>query len=87
VQVLAYSLGHVSGGHFNPAVTFACLIFGQIGPLQAICYMVSQCLGSIVGVFIIKYALALVGRRSQPMPQPMPLSFSIWENRPGKGVF
>jgi aquaporin Z len=26
IMVLVYSVGHISGGHFNPAVTFSTLV-------------------------------------------------------------
>lgn len=47
------ALGAVSGGHFNPAVTFAMLITGRITPLGAAGYWVAQLLGGLAGAFFI----------------------------------
>lgn len=34
--------GSVSGGHFNPAVTFMTLVKGDVSSLKATCYVVAQ---------------------------------------------
>ncbi len=47
------AVGHVSGGHFNPAVTFGFLITGNIAPLTAVAYWGSQLLGAVIGVLLL----------------------------------
>ncbi|HEX6947174.1 MAG TPA: aquaporin [Acidimicrobiia bacterium] len=47
------ALGHVSGGHFNPAVTLGMLVDRRIGLSDAIGYWVGQIAGGIVGSLII----------------------------------
>jgi len=47
------ALGAISGGHFNPAVTFAMLITGRITPVGAAGYWVAQLLGGLVAAFFI----------------------------------
>lgn len=47
------ALGAISGGHFNPAVTFAMLITGRITPVGAVGYWVAQLLGGLVAAFFI----------------------------------
>jgi aquaporin Z len=49
----AYALGHISGGHFNPAVTLGILTARRIGPRQAVIYIVAQVIGAIVAAAII----------------------------------
>ena len=49
IAALAYSIGPISGGHMNPAVSFSFLLIGKLDPLSTIAYIVSQCLGAIVG--------------------------------------
>jgi aquaporin TIP len=49
LAVLIYGTAAISGGHLNPAVTFALTITGQIPPLKMIVYWVAQLCGGILG--------------------------------------
>lgn len=53
VTVMAYAVGGISGGHFNPAVTLAMLMNKRIDVKGAIQYVLSQFLGAIVGSSLI----------------------------------
>jgi len=48
LAVLVSALGPVSGGHFNPAVTFAVWMTGRIAPAMAGMYVVAQLAGAVV---------------------------------------
>lgn len=48
LMVMVYAGGHISGGHYNPAVTTAVLIRGAIEMKEALMYMVFQFAGAIV---------------------------------------
>lgn len=43
------TVGHVSGGHINPAVTVGMLVGGKIKIVRAIFYIIAQCAGSTAG--------------------------------------
>lgn len=45
LAVFAASFGHISGVHFNPAVTLGVLIAGEIQALMAVFYVCMQLLG------------------------------------------
>ncbi|HYL40155.1 MAG TPA: aquaporin, partial [Candidatus Binatus sp.] len=45
--------GHVSGGHFNPAVSLAAIFDGRIDPLPGIGYMVFQVIGAILASLMV----------------------------------
>jgi aquaporin Z len=49
----AYAFGHISGGHFNPAVTLGVLTAGRIKVREAVVFIVTQVVGAIVGSAII----------------------------------
>jgi aquaporin Z len=49
----AYAFGHISGGHFNPAVTLGILTARRIGGRHAAVYIVAQLAGAIVAAAII----------------------------------
>lgn len=42
-----YAFGHISGGHFNPAVTLAMLADRRTTPMEAVGYIVAQVIGAI----------------------------------------
>ncbi len=49
----AYALGHISGGHFNPAVTLGVLAAKRIEAREAGVYIVAQVVGAIIGAAVI----------------------------------
>ncbi|MFZ5993262.1 MAG: MIP/aquaporin family protein [Deinococcota bacterium] len=53
IALMVITLGHVSGGHFNPAVTFGMLLTGRIHPASAVGYWVAQLLGGLVAALFI----------------------------------
>merc|ERR1740116_694282 len=53
ITVLASAIGHYSGGHINCAVTFGLLVAGQIGGMEAICIVLSQLVGSVMGAGVL----------------------------------
>ena len=53
VVTAAYALGHISGGHFNPAITLGVLTARRIEAREAIVYIVAQVVGAILGSGIV----------------------------------
>ncbi|WP_206861143.1 aquaporin Z [Lysobacter changpingensis] len=49
----AYALGHISGGHFNPAVSFGLWAGGRFPARELVPYIVAQVLGGIFAGFIL----------------------------------
>ena len=49
VLTMAYAVGHISGGHFNPAVSFGLWISGRFSAKELLPYIVSQCVGAVAG--------------------------------------
>ena len=49
----AYALGHISGGHFNPAVTAGLVAGGRFPAAKAAAYVAVQVLGAIVGAVLV----------------------------------
>ena len=47
VLTMAYAVGHISGGHFNPAVSFGLWAGGRFSAKELLPYIVSQCAGAI----------------------------------------
>ncbi len=57
VLTIAYSLGHISGAHLNPAVTFGLWAGGRFSGKDILPYVVSQILGAILAATVL-YVIA-----------------------------
>lgn len=53
LTVLIYLFSGISGAHFNPIVSFAFALAGQMGFFLMIAYIIVQCVGAIVGGAIV----------------------------------
>lgn len=53
VVTIAYSLGHISGAHLNPAVTIGLWMGGRINAGQILPYVISQILGAIAAAGVL----------------------------------
>ena len=53
IATMIYAVGHISGAHFNPAVTAAFFFLKRISSKKMICYICSQFLGAIIATSII----------------------------------
>lgn len=47
VLTMAYAMGHISGGHFNPAVSFGLWAGGRFSAKELVPYIIAQCVGAI----------------------------------------
>jgi len=63
IASLAIMIGHVSGGHLNPAVTVGMIFGGKISVIQGLLYIVAQCVGGVVGT-ALTYACTTVDMRN-----------------------
>jgi len=57
VLSMAYAVGHVSGGHFNPAVTLGLWAAGRCANYHVIPYIIAQVVGAIAAAAVL-YAIA-----------------------------
>src|SRR5688572_24110028 len=66
LMVMVYMGGHVSGAHYNPAISFAVFLRGKMksaGELAS--YILSQVLGAIAAALVVR---ALLGETFAPAP-------------------
>ncbi|XP_060598108.1 aquaporin-4-like [Ruditapes philippinarum] len=54
IAVCIQMIGHVSGGHMNPAVSIAMAVANWISPTRAFLYVCAQSAGGILGSFLLK---------------------------------
>jgi aquaporin Z len=55
VLTMAYAVGHISGGHFNPAVTAGVVAAGRMPIATAIGYVIAQVLGACAASAVLAY--------------------------------
>src|ERR1700680_2564577 len=53
VLTMAYAVGHISGGHFNCAVTVGLWTAGDFKAKDVIPYIIAQVVGAIVGAAVL----------------------------------
>lgn len=53
VLTMAYAVGGVSGGHFNPAVTVGLTVAGRFPAKDVIAYVIAQLIGAIVAALVL----------------------------------
>lgn len=58
VLMMAYAVGHISGGHFNPAVTLGLVAGGRFPAGDAVGYIMAQVAGGIVAAAILSFIAA-----------------------------
>ncbi|CAG9575849.1 unnamed protein product [Danaus chrysippus] len=54
VFAIVSAIGHVSGGHVNPAVTVGMAATGRVKPVRAVLYIIAQCAGAAAGSGLLK---------------------------------
>lgn len=58
VLTMAYAVGHISGGHFNPAVSLGLMIGGRFEAKDLLPYWVAQVTGAIVAALLLYVILS-----------------------------
>lgn len=53
VVAMAYGLGHVSGAHLNPAVSFGCFVNGRMSAKEFLKYSAFQIVGAILAALVL----------------------------------
>jgi len=57
LMVMIYAGGHISGAHYNPAVTLAVFVRGKIGAGEMIQYWIVQIIGGVIGALCSYYVM------------------------------
>jgi aquaporin Z len=55
LMILVFAGGHISGGHFNPAVTLGVFLRGKCPAADVAPYMIAQCVGGVLGALTVNY--------------------------------
>jgi MIP family channel proteins len=79
IMVMISALGHVSGAHFNPAVTFG-FALGRHFPLRLVApYWAAQLAGGVAAALILRGSLGLIGGLGATTPSGSDAQAFLWE--------
>ncbi len=78
VMALIYALGHISGAHFNPAVTLAFAVDKRFLWSEVLGYILSQCLGAIAAVAVLAVTLPETSTFGETLPNA-DLEIGVWQ--------
>src|SRR5260370_42229932 len=67
LMVMIFAGGHISRGHFNPAVTLGVWLRGKCEAKDVAPYMISQIMRAVMAAVVVKF---LKGGAAVPPPQP-----------------
>ena len=68
ITFMIYGVGHLSGGHFNPAVTIAFALVKRLSPQAVLPYVLAQLFGALFGCLLI--LLLVPGAETYGATQP-----------------
>jgi MIP family channel proteins len=54
IAIMVSALGHISGGHFNPAITIGFWVTKRVSTLDVVLYWIAQLAGAIAAAFLLK---------------------------------
>jgi len=57
IAIMVSALGHISGGHFNPAITIGFWVTKRLSTMDSLAYWVAQLLGATAAAFLLKLVI------------------------------
>ena len=74
-----YAVGHISGAHFNPAVTFGFALTRHFPWVDAAAYWFSQIAGAIAGALVLRLSFGTVAGLGTTLPDGSQGRAFAWE--------
>jgi aquaporin Z len=79
IAIMVSSLGHISGGHFNPAITIGFWVTKRVTTLDAVLYWVAQLAGATAAAFLLKAVVPEETWRAVALGTPsLVRDFPVW---------
>ncbi len=79
IMVMIYAVGHISGAHFNPAVTFAFALSRHFPRRQVPLYWAAQLAGAVAAAAILRGSLGNIARVGATYPTGSDSQAFLWE--------
>ncbi len=79
IMAMIYAVGHVSGAHFNPAVTFAFALTRHFPWARTLSYWAAQVLGAILAAALLRASLGNIAHVGATLPSGSQGQSFVWE--------
>jgi MIP family channel proteins len=79
IMAMIYALGHVSGAHFNGAVTFAFSLSRHFPWSRALAYWIAQFIGAVTAAAILRASLGNIAHVGATLPSGSQAQSFLWE--------
>jgi MIP family channel proteins len=79
IMVMIYAVGHISGAHFNPAVSFAFALTRHFPWSRVAAYWVAQAAGALIAAAILRASLGNVAHVGATLPAGSQAQSLLWE--------
>jgi MIP family channel proteins len=70
IAVMVSAVGHISGGHFNPAITFGFILTRRMSALLGVAYWVAQLLGAVLAALLLRWIFPAANRDAANLGAP-----------------
>src|SRR6266536_2971114 len=78
IAVMASAVGHISGGHFNPAITLGFLITRRLAPMLGLVYWFAQIAAAALAALLLRWLFDATTRDSVKLGAPALANVSHW---------
>jgi aquaporin NIP len=79
IMVMIYAVGHISGAHFNPAVSFAFALTRHFPWPRAAAYWLAQAAGALIAAAILRASLGNLEHVGATLPAGSQAQSLLWE--------
>jgi len=79
IMVMIYAVGHISGAHFNPAVTFAFAVSRHFPWPRVIAYWAAQLAGAVAAALVLRGSLGDIAHVGATLPSGSDGQAFLWE--------
>jgi MIP family channel proteins len=79
IMIMIYAVGHISGAHFNPAVTLAFAVSRHFPPARVLAYWAAQLAGALGAALVLRGSLGDVAHIGATLPAGSDGQAFLWE--------
>ena len=79
IMAMVYAVGHISGAHFNPAVTFAFALTRHFPWMRTFAYWATQVVAALTAAAILRGSLGDIANMGATLPSGSQAQSFLWE--------